>query len=659
MDTKQQCCTHTLVVMASASSAYTIHTSKTKLDHIINFKVYDALSPNTYSRTVSAGKSILGLFKPNAYSTQPLENRELPVQKVNSFEEYISGCIEHERCMGHFCVTAGGNILLPQRFSVVMGQMSNDYAKAAEAVFKNDTPTQGLVYRNTIKDLQLGKQGKMRGGIMGGATDCSAREVIASSWVEPNTIAIPRMVAKNMHVLRIMKDETTGLPIGHYIEDEVREGDWVIAIRPPSLWAGNDQPMKVVLWEHECFGPSASNLDEFHGDNDGDEMQIYLIVEEHSIKECEKWKQLNPCKFLEAVKSNKLPSSMTKFVYSKDKITRELTEPFGNETYDELRKVFMVTSTLSVKELVDGVKLPNTAGAARMKELMTNMFVDRLKNPTTTASQFSQESVRGIRDIMAQQLHQGRIGDMSRQARLAATCVKYKGHGLFHIMSGNEVVKVLCPPLQDISIDDAYPLGGNSCVRAVSAICAVAQQAALDSHRVSQEVSSKLDLINNFMKGGEESLIYIESGELPVHSWKYKTAKGIYCVVNNDLAVSSARKIIAAYNPIILRAIKSIGGDIRTVCKNGVVIVCNYYNIKLSTLELYSVTELLCYRCEASSDPITTKSGLEARNMRWMVTMFANHYTKLIPLQNKGITRKLVRPQTITEAVSLCNFDYL
>lgn len=419
------------------TSISTILTSKHKLDHTIYTQVRDDLSPNIYSRTVAPGKSILGSFRIDSYCTVPLKDEELPVQKVNSFEEYIAGCSEHERCIGHFCETPGGNVLLPQRLASTVGIMSNDYAKAAEAVFKNDTRAQGLVYRETIKKLMLTKTGKMRGDMMGGATDSSARQIITSSWEEPNNICIPRMVANNMKVLKVATDPQTNIPLGHYVEDTLKEGDFVLAVRPPSLWSGNNQPMRVVFWEHECFGPSASNLPEYHGDNDGDEFQIYLLIKAKSLEECKNWKQLNPDIFLKAVMENKLPCSITKFVKTNKRIGYEQTY-YGPEAYSELRKIFMITSTVSVREMMDGIKFPGTAKAARIKEPMANMFVHRLKNPMETVLQFQDESIRGIKDVMAQQLNQGRIGDMSRQARLAASCVKYKGRGVFHIMSGTD-----------------------------------------------------------------------------------------------------------------------------------------------------------------------------------------------------------------------------
>mgnify|MGYP002713734647 CR=1 FL=1 len=624
--------------MTSASTSFS---SKPKLDHTIRTKVVQDLQANTYTRTVSAGQSILGSFRIESYCTEPLNNGYLPVQRVNTYEEYIAGCNEHERCLGHFCVTQRGTILLPQKMASTLGIMSNDYAKMAESVFNRDTPSQEIAYRDKLRSLMLGKSGKMRGDMVAGPVDSSAREVISLCWeMPPNHMAIPRMVANNMRVLRIGKDESTGLSLGYYIEDCLREGDWIIAVRPPSLWAGNVQPMKVVLWDHECFGLSPSNADEFHADHDGDEMQIYFMGTEGSIEQCKNWKQLNPCKFAEAVCTIKLPKSAT-------------------EAYSEIRETFMVHSTLSVKELLDGEKMPAISKAARMKEPMANMFVERLKSPEKVFEEFSTESIRGIKDVMAQQLNQGYLGDMSRQARLAASCIKYRDRGVFYIRSSTETLKIFCPPLQDIGQDAKYSLGGNSCMRAITALCSVAQQAALDSHRVSQSVSSKIDLINNLIVGGSETLIGIIPGSLPPHFWKYETKEIVYCIVNTESARPWATRILAAYSPTILKAVKLMKGDTRTVCRNGINIVCNYYGVKLSTLELYSITELLCYRCEVYTEPITTKKGLLKRDMRWMTVTFANHYGKLKSLQDRGKTRKSVRPETITDAVALCNFDYI
>ena len=641
-------------VKLTMTSFITTYSNSQDSECTISTSIAQDLPPNTYSRTVSDGKPVHGSFRVQSYKTQPLHNRSIPVQLVTSYEEYLSGCGQHsEKCLGHYCITPRGTILLPQRMATSLGIMSNDYAKAAEMVFNRDSPSQETAYRDKLYRLMLRKDGRMRGNMVAGPVDSSAREVIASCWLNSQEFAVPKMVAQNMKVLRVGKDKSTGLPMGHYMEDSLKEGDTVIIVRPPSLWARNVQPAKVVLWNHECFGPSASSIDEFHADHDGDEMQMYFIALDSSIEQCNNWIDLKTCTHLESVMNNPLPESIVQPLSSKD-----CSKTLDSEKYQELRKKYMVHSTLSVRELLEGKKLPSISKSARMKEPMVNMFVERLKNQKRVYKDFSPESDRGRRDVMAQQLNQGALGDMSRQARLAASCIKYQGNGVFHIKACTETIKSISVPLQRLDTGSSYPLGGNACVRAITALCKIAQQAALDSHRVSQDVSSKLNLINNLIVGGTESFIALESNTVPPSSWTYYSGKVTYCVVNNEIAKGWAQKLVAAYNPILLKAVKLVNGDVKEVCRKGIVLVCNYYGIKLTDLEMYSITELFCYRCDACSEPITNKVGMLKRDMRWISTIFANHYGKIKVIQQKGKTSRFVQPETITDCIALCNFDY-
>jgi hypothetical protein len=595
----------------------------------------------TYTRTVSSGQPISGSFRVESYATRSIGDITIPVQRVDTYQDYIAGCKEHERCLGHFCVTPRGTVLLPQKLATTLGIMSNKYAKMVESVYSRDTHNQELDYRANLRSMMLGKTGKMRGDMPAGAADTSGREVISICWDMPRQhFAIPRRVANNMKVLRVEKNPDTGLYNKHYTEDHLREGDMVIAVRPPSLWAGNVQPMRIVLWEHECFGLHPSHAAEFHADHDGDEMHITFVTLPKTLEQCEQWKPLTEDVFQAALNKVRLPA----------------TSLSGDENrYNN----FMVHSTLSVRELMEGVPLPEIAKVSRVKENMAAMFVERMRNPTKVYSDFCKESIRGIKDVMAQQLNQGSLGDMSRQARLAAACVSYAGEGVFHIKTSTETIRSVNIDLIGVDPTSDLPLGGNSCMRAISAICAVAQQAALDSHRVSQSVAPKMDLIGNLIRGGPTSLVVFNSYEPHNCIWKYKKDDLTYAVVNNDSVKDNAIKLVAAYNPVVLKAAKLMGGDVRAICKNGIQVVCNYYGIKLSYLELESATELLSYKPEAHISPITTKEGLLARNMRWMVVLFATHYGRLKGLQHRRLTERFVRPETITDATAFCNFDYI
>ena len=160
-------------------------------------------------------------------------------------------------------------------------------------------------------------------------------------------------------------------------------------------------------------------------------------------------------------------------------------------------------------------------------------------------------------------------------------------------------------------------------------------------------------------RGGNQSLIVVKKDSTIKNTWKYIAEDVMYCIVDNLAIRSKAADIIGAYSPMVLKAIEMIGGNIKEVCKVGLIVVCNYYGIKLSELELNSLVELFCYRVSADKHPITVKNGLLMRDMRWMTVIFANHYGKLRTLQYKGKTRKPINPETITDAGATCNFDYL
>jgi flagellar capping protein FliD len=52
--------------------------------------------------------------------------------------------------------------------------------------------------------------------------------------------------------------------------------------------------------------------------------------------------------------------------------------------------------------------------------------------------------------------------------------------------------------------------------------------------------------------------------------------ENIQCSSNNDSVKDNAIKLVAAYNAVVLKAAKLMGGDVRAICKNGIQVVCNY-----------------------------------------------------------------------------------
>lgn len=641
-----------MTTVVSGTSGYQ-QVTKVKLDHDIRTVVQPDLEEITHSRSVAHGKSMSKTFRISSMWTEDGRGTFIPVQRVESYQQYAAGCTIHSSdCSGHFCVTPRGSVLFPQKLASTVGVMSNDYAKMAESLFNRDTRSQELVYRERASNLMLGKTGNMRGPMPAGVVDGSAREIIATCWQlevmsklsgnDTLYFAIPRRVAANMRIPRMGVDKDTGLGTGLYAEDCLREGDYVIAVRPPSLWAGNVQPLKVLLWDHECFGLAPSLAADFHADHDGDEMQIYYVGSDSSLDECKRWKRLTPNVFDGVSSLKDLPKNI-------------------HEGESNLVSRFMQHTTISMKELMLGEQMPDGAKLARVKDSMADMLAQRLKNPRRVYKEFVAESRRGVTDVMAQQVDQGLIGDMSRQAKLAASCVQYKGNGVFSIKTACGAVKTVSSLITGITHDPTYPLGGNSCMRAISMICAKAQQAALDSHRVTQVSSNDIDLIRDFMQGGPTTLVAMRAHSSVESVWKYvdATQKVAYYLVDPKNVKSAARNMTASYSPSVLKAVKLVGNDPKEACHNGIKLLCNYYGISLSQLEMASVVELMSYRVDASSAPITSKLGVSSREARWLVAVFANHYGKLRQAQKKGYTKRPVHPETITEAAALCNYSYL
>lgn len=624
----------------------------------------EELEPTYYKRTVSAGNPVSGSLRISEFMTTQADGYTLRVLPVSSYQEYISGCRLHgSECYGHYCITPGGHILLPQRLATTLGVMSNDYARMAENLFERDTKAQEVVYRERLRSLMLGKEGGMRGGLSGGTVDCSAREVISICWhLEAMSMeqgggkhffAIPSPVARNIRVLKVGTDEETGLPIGVYVEDCAHEGDHVLVHRPPTLWAGNVQPATLVTWDHACFGLQPSVAADFHADHDGDEMHLHFLSNEESKAECRVWKRLSGSPFIDAV----------------DNLPHPSTAAVGRHG---LLMSFMQHSTVSMRELMEGVKLPPIAGVSRMKDMMTNMMAENMRNPLAVATAFPDECTRGVCDVMKQQISQGALGYMSRQGKLPATCAKYEGHGVFRIFTSTASVTVVDPSVRDITGDHLYPLGGNACMRAMCAICSKSQQSALDSHRVRRSLPNDeamrkkpgtaeslmgFDLIESFMSGSDPSLMVVSGEDVPDALWKYTPPGNItYCFVRNAHVGRYARRIVATYSPVGIKAARFAGSDVLAICKRGILVVCKVHGVSLTELELSALAVLMCHEASSSHLPVTVRDGMPPRHLRWLPTLFNSHYGEMRQMQRAGLTNRYVKLDTIVEAVSHASF---
>lgn len=617
--------------------------SRSRVDHTLQYEIRNDLPPITYRRSVTKGGSTVGAFRVGSFATKHIGNVKLPVQFMPTYQDYMAGCTQHEGCLGHWCVTGMGTILPPQSLASSMGIMTNQFARLVEKVYSRDTKMQELDYRSGLRSMMLGKRGKMRGDMMSGHVDGASRMPIQQEWrISSLEFALPRRMAENMRVLRVPYNEETGLHSKYYREDHIREGDYLIIERPPTLGPGNIQPMKVVFWEHECMGINPGRAKDFHADFDGDEMHSYFVTRPEAIEECKQWKPLSEDDFDRVLREERFPEDLQ-----------------GGE--EDKRATFMIHTTLSVREVMEGVKLPPGSRSAKMKEDMATMFVERSRDQGATYRSFYNKSLGGIVDIMRQRLSQGSLGDMSRQARMAASCVSYAGNGTFHIRISDQSIRVVNMALSKVPKNIDLPLGGNPCIRAASLVCSVAQQAALDSHRVSTESKSNMDLIANMVQGGTKSLVVFRGTASQSAEWSLVRAEKnmTFSIVENDKVRVRGADVIASYNPVVLKYVSLLGGNVKEVCRNGIMVVCHYYRLKPSRLELDSLTELMSYKPEASSLPITTRGGMSGRNMRWMSSLFANHYGLLNDMQRRRLTARQVPPETITEAAAFCNFSNL
>ena len=77
------------------------------------------------------------------------------------------------------------------------------------------------------------------------------------------------------------------------------------------------------------------------------------------------------------------------------------------------------------------------------------MFRDRMRSEIG-AKGFLQDAMKGVKDIMRQQVSQGRIGDMSRVARISAMCFTRGKDGGTFVTSRRSMV--LLPALRYIMV---------------------------------------------------------------------------------------------------------------------------------------------------------------------------------------------------------------
>lgn len=527
---------------------------------------------------------------------------------IKTLDEFEAGCKLHEQCLGHIGKSESGLLLPIQSMSVHNSTMSNDVYMAVSIALSGKSEYHKEKYIEKLRSSMKGKTGRMRKGILNAHIDGSLRMIITPQWQFPtNTIVVPQYLSGIWKVCRL--DYETNI----YITLPVSDGDHAIVIRPPSLSSRAVQPMVIRFWNETCLGISPEILKAFEGDYDGDEIHVYPVYSREAIEESKHWK-----------------NTPNRSIQKAESIFRDTKIPDKDLTSGS----YMMHTTMSFNQIMAGSQIPLMAEQTRTRIEHILPFAERLNNTESVRLSFTKESIRGMGDINRQQLSQPIVGDMSRIARIAASCVSQRSDGMIGIWSSNGFNSIIKLPLDESM--------GNSAVRAISTICASAQQVALDSHRMQVGSMPSHDLIRDLIVGSLYTLVMIKYDiSAPLYipkdglQWRY-LKDGTEYILCKPAAIGNgyANSVIGTYNPSILS--KVAFKKRYDVCFAGISMLVDYYSIMLSQIEIASLTVLFTYKPESSNEPITSRSGFEARKMQWIETTMATHYMGLVKRLTHG-----------------------
>jgi hypothetical protein len=573
--------------------------------------VYDGSDPSDDYVVIGIGHSKLNLAN---VKTIP----------VGSLTEYEAACTIHtdkDRCQGHMGKTASGLHLPASSLIVHTATVSNDVWNAAFWAFNGTDDYSRERYRTTLLESMKKKTGRMRRGILNCHVDGSLRMIIRPHLTQPidnrEVLCIPYYLHGIWKVCRL--DYATN----KYITLPVEDGDSCIVVRPPGLTGKSNQALKIKFWKSECLGINQKVLKALFGDYDGDEIHAFPIYSRAAIEEWTRW-QTTPNPTIDLAEALYQESGLAD--------PNALNNEFG------MRDEFMMHTTISFKQIMDGKAGPIMANQTRTKDGHIDQMRYRMNNPEEMFKKFFAESVKGMGDVNRQQLSQPIVGDMSRIARICASCVHQMSDGTIGIFALNGFV-----PIKRSVYDDSE---GSAAVRIISIICAEAQQAYLESHhkKVNSEVSH--NMIEDLEVGSEYTMVVyenIDDARSIDASFKYRKGDHIYAWIKpSSVSSRHALKIVAAYSPVVLALIPL--WKQYTVCRSGIQVVAIYHEIAMSDIELTSMAVLYTYRvnvpgtciCKGRDNPhpvykhpITTREGMEARQLHWIETTMATHYSSL------------------------------
>jgi DNA-directed RNA polymerase II subunit RPB1 len=196
--------------------------------------------------------------------------------------------------------------------------MDNDIAGIPQALQKSGRPVKAI--RARLK----GKEGRLRGNLMGKRVDFSARTVITGDPnLELDEVGVPRSIAMNLTFpervtpyniaylqelvrngptvypgaryvvrdtgeridLRYNKRADAHLQYGWIVERHLKDGDFVLFNRQPSLHKMSMMSHRVKLMPYSTFRLNLSVTPPYNADFDGDEMNMHIPQSEETRAE--------------------------------------------------------------------------------------------------------------------------------------------------------------------------------------------------------------------------------------------------------------------------------------------------------------------------------------------------------------------------------------
>lgn len=197
--------------------------------------------------------------------------------------------------------------------------MNNDQKPQGQSLQRSGMPSKSITSR--LK----GKDGRIRGSLMGKRVNFSARSVVSPSGsIDIDQVGVPARVAKALTIPEVVTDsnfsrlhatvlkgaddlsgafavrrrdqrvllaygrpslEAERLQVGDVVERYLRDGDHVLFNRQPSLHRGSMMSLRVKIVEGKTFHANLAITPTYNCDFDGDEMNIHVPQDPES--QCE------------------------------------------------------------------------------------------------------------------------------------------------------------------------------------------------------------------------------------------------------------------------------------------------------------------------------------------------------------------------------------